>query len=619
VLALFEGRGSRSSVLAIVVATLLPLLGVAAVERLNNDKGSGGVVVVLLCALGLLTWTVLRSSVWSDGRVQLMLFSVGLTLIYLYTYRSNHLFGFDIQQEFQRFVFTSNHGRWTAPSNGDPYAAMLSITALPTVLVKMSGVSGTFVFKGVYPMFLAFLPPLTYGFARRWVPARSAVVAAAYLIVLSQFAGQVSGISRQEIGLFFFALLITVLFDTGPGRRHRTTVAVAVLGALVVSHYSSSYVTVAMLTLTWLLYGAVRLVRRGKVSRPVVSGVLVVSGLVMIGLWDGLITASAHNVTSFVASVAENGPNFLPNSGGGLLNRWLAGNVGPTTSPSSYYHLAQQVSVASQPWLHRYPATLVSHFPASAAPTVAGNGLGLTATSARLAKLGTVASELFLALTTIGTLVTVVRRRRSPIPLEVALLCLSFLGFVAVFRVSGTVAGSYNQERAQLQAGMVLCVGLAFALHWLGTRAPRLITAGSAAGLLVLGASSAGLIAQVGAGGSPLLSNNGKSYDQFDVTDQEIAAARWLVGAGGQQALIWTDQYGELRIWAGTTHAAATQTDLTPATINQQAWVFATGYNLAGRAYGVVQGKAATYHFPAAFLDQVMAVVYSSPGARVYR
>jgi hypothetical protein len=354
-------------------------------------------------------------------------------------------------------------------------------------------------------------------------------------------------------------------------------------------------------------------------GQAVVSAVLVFSGLVMIWVWDGLVTASAHNVTSFVASVAENGPNFLPNSGGGILTRWLAGNVGPSTSPSSYYHLAQQASVTSQPWLHRYPAALVSRYPAAAAPAALTNGLGLTALSARLAKLGTVASQLFLGLTTIGTLVTVVRRRRSPIPLEVALLCLSFLGFVAVFRVSGTVAGSYNQERAQLQAGMVLCVGLAFALHWLGTRVGRVVTAGSTAGLLVLGASSAGLIAQVGAGGSPLLSNSGKAYDQFYVTDQEIAASRWLVNTGGPRALIWTDQYGELRIWAGTTHAAATQTDLTPATINQQAWILATGYNLAGRAYGVVQGKAATYRFPASFLGHVTGVVYSSPGARVYR
>ena len=88
---------------------------------------------------------------------------------------------------------------------------------------------------------------------------------------------------------------------------------------------------------------------------------------------------------------------------------------------------------------------------------------------------------------------------------------------------------------------------------------------------------------------------------------------------GRSHPLIWTDEFGELRIWAGTTYAAATHTDLTPATIDQGSWVLATGYNVGGTAYGEVDNEVSTYLFPSAFLGRVKALVYSSPGARFYR
>jgi uncharacterized membrane protein len=140
---------------------------------------------------------------------------------------------------------------------------------------------------------------------------------------------------------------------------------------------------------------------------------------------------------------------------------------------------------------------------------------------------------------------------------------------------------------------------------------------------LLLGATvpagSNGLAAQIGPGGSPLLENGGASYNVDYMTQQEVAAAKWLVKTAGPKPVIYTDEFGELRIWAGSTYTPATQTLLTPATIAQGSWVFATGYNLSGTAYGMINGDIATYRFPSAFLNRVKSTVYSSPSARVYR
>jgi uncharacterized membrane protein len=627
ILLLFDGRRSRTTLAFVAVGCLLPLAGVAGTERLNGGRGSALTLVVWIAVFLLLAALLCALSRLSDSQIQIALFSASVTLIYLFSYRSNQLFGFDIQQEFQRFSTTFAAGRWTPPTNGDPYAAMLSITALPTFLAKVSGISGLYIFKGVFPLFLAWIPPLTYRFARRWFSALPSAVSAIYLIMLAQFAAELSGISRQEVGLFYFAVFLLVLFDSNLNERRRTIVAAATLAALAVSHYSTFYTAVSLLVVTCIAYGFVRLVsrrrRRHPAPKPFISLFFItLTGVELLFIWDIGVTSSARNLTSFLHSMIDQGPSILPDSKGSLLTRWLNGNVTPKISPANYYRAALEAS-KRQSWLHPYPLSITSHYPASAAPAIKGTGLGLDGLANGLESIGTVLGELFLLVVIIGTVFMLLRNRKTPVPLEVVILCATTLAFLAAIRVSGTFGQAYNQDRAQIQAGMILCISLALGVSWFAKRSPRLTTATAIVSLLVLGATvpagSSGLAAQLGPGGSPLLENGGTSYDVDYMTQQEVAASKWLVNTAGRKPVIYTDEFGELRIWAGSTYTAATQTLLTPATIAQGSWVFATGYNLSGTAYGMVNNDVATYRFPSAFLNRVDSTVYSSPGARVYR
>jgi uncharacterized membrane protein len=622
ILPLLEGRRSRSTILIAIGALLLPLAGLAGAERLNSGRGSLLDLIIWIAVLLVLAGTLYRAPKWTDAQVQIVLFGVSLTLIYLYSYRSNHLFGFDVQQEFQQFSRTFAAGRWTPPSNGNSYAAMLSITALPASLAKVSGISGLYIFKGVFPIFLAWIPPLTYGFARRWFAPFPSAVSAIYLIMLAQFAGELSGISRQEVGLFYFGLLLLVLVDVGLRGYRKNLVSIGVLGALAVSHYSTAYVAFALLAVTWFVYAVVRVVSRWRNDKPFITFVVAISGVALVLIWDVAITSSAHNLTSFVTSMVDQGPSILPHSKGSILTRWLSGNVNPVISPTKYYQLALQAT-KHEPWVHPYPVSITSHYPASAAPALPSAGLGFNGLASAFGSIGTVVSELFLGLVVFGTLMMVLRNRATSVPREIAVLCTATLGFLAVIRVSGTFGEVYNQDRAQIQAGMVLCISLALACNWFAGRSRRLTTAGTVVALVILGATvpaaGSGLVAELGTGGSPLLTNSGTYYNSAYMTDEEVAAAKWLSSNAGPHPLIWTDQFGELRIWAATPYTAAPQTSLTPATVGQGSWIFATGYNLNGMAYGEIDDKEATYRFPSAFLNRVKTTVYSSPGARVYR
>ena len=203
--------------------------------------------------------------------------------------------------------------------------------------------------------------------------------------------------------------------------------------------------------------------------------------------------------------------------------------------------------------------------------------------------------------------------------MEISILMLAFVGFLGLIRISGTVAGSYNADRAQLQASIVLAIAL-------GTTAEFLIRY-LRAGVLLVAALVVLLLAGTGesvmlTGGDPsvLLANNGTEYDYFVISGGEVTAARWLVSNMGPHPVIYTDEFGPLRIWDATGYAPLPDTWLTPTALDQGAWVYAPASDVAAsRSYGTIDGASVSYRFPAKFLQRVDDLVYSDPSARVYR
>ncbi len=600
---------------------LLPVLATVGVERLNS--GHSAIVVQLTIGASALALVVgfLEARAGRHQRAQTVLFCTALALLYLFSFRGNYLFGYDVQQEFQRFSYTFGAGRWSRPADGDPYASMLSITALPAALSKLTSISGMYLFKGLYPVFVALVPGLSYELARRWLNGAAAFVGAAYMIVLTDFSSQLVALARQETAFLFFALLVVALFAEELSGKRRQAAIAALLAALVVSHYSTSYVAVALLGSTWLGYGVLRLALRRRAA-PAVGLVTVLLGVGMVVGWDVLYTHSTHNVTKFVASMAVQGLRILPyGKGQSLIQRYLSGNVGTTMSPARYYAAVGAAARASEPWLHPYPASLTRLYPAHAAPPTYSLPALLPGSATIMKDLVILVDELLLLAIACGVALSFLRRltkRGVRAPLELSVMMLAFLAFLALIRLSGTVAGSYNADRAQLQASIVLAVALGMSAEWLIVR----LRAGAvlvAALILMLLAGTGETAVITGGPPSAILANSGTQYDYFVISGGEVSAARWLVANMGPHHVVYTDDFGPLRIWDATSFAPLPHTWLTPTALDRGAWVYATASDVVQRrAYGSISGARVSYRFPARFLHHVDDLVYSDPTARVY-
>jgi uncharacterized membrane protein len=627
---LLEDRVPNGRQLVVALALgALPFAAAGAAEAVNHGQGPMPAIAVLVIG-GLLLVGLLFASARVPQWVLLAgLYAVAVSVIYSYSLAGDRLFGWDIQEEFRAFSLTMQAGSWTAAVHGDPYRAMLSITALPTVLARVTGISGVSILRAVDPLLFAFFPLMVYSVAVRWVSRTAAFAAAAFVVVQLAFAQQMPAITRQEVALLFFGVLVAVAFDDDLPVMYRRCVVLLAGCALAVTHYSTAYVTALALVGTWLVYAFVRLLRRRARDRTVrhrrVLASWVVLGILAFTIfWNFGVTHSTGNVLQFAKQASERGPEFLPSSQGrSLLLRWLQGNAPQKISGEKYAERVALIYRAGAPWLNGYPDAITNAYPVKNATVPPLIGFS-PAAGALDASLLIVVSQGVVALTALGMVAFGWQRRRDRGTSGRELACLGFviLAFVGVMRVSGVAAEAYNQERAQIHAAVVLSVGLATVVAWALSKARKLTLLAVAGGLMVVFLSSSGLAAVLGGGDAPAnLMNRGDSEERFAITDAEVATAQWLAANREPDSIVYTDRYGKLRLWVSTSIGGNSIIDsLTPKTLDRGAYVYASEANVrGGRGRGAIGPDYAVYAFPTKFLDAEKATVYSTGLTRVYR
>jgi hypothetical protein len=223
----------------------------------------------------------------------------------------------------------------------------------------------------------------------------------------------------------------------------------------------------------------------------------------------------------------------------------------------------------------------------------------------------------------VGALCLVLRKKSSVLARQVGLLGLGTLALLAVLRLSGTAAAAYNPERAFVQALVVLAAGLGWAFQSLaGASRRRGLTAlvASVAVASILAANASGLAGKAFGGGTDTnLANSGTDYGEFDMSAPELAAASWLARHTRPGQLIYADRYASLRLLAIMGNRPGMLSDITPLTLNGQAWIYARRTNTAERsAVSYFDDQYAFYAFPFGFLNANYDRVYTNGTSEVY-
>ena len=455
---------SRSARLAWPLA--LPLVAAAGALRLNSGHGNGVALIAVTALVLMLVAIAALSSRFDENLLKVVLYATGLALGWSYSLRGDGVYGFDISTEYQRLEQTILTGVWHAAHPNDAYGAMLSVTVMPAQLHALSGVSGLLVLKVVYPLIYALFPVAIFDLARRIVPPCWAFIAAAF--TMGQYAfTEIVSVSRQEIALLFFVALIAAMLDRQIRRRPQWSLVALLSLAMVLSHYSTTYMAITVIGLALPLQWAASWIR----DIPRITGAVAVAFVAALAgaiIWYMPVTQSDSHLLQVAQTVQAQGLNLLPNRapGGNLISTYLQGNTEKPIQASQYQDQISSFYLFNRPNITPLSAAKSSRYDlrdsAVPEPPVKWN-LGYDALG-----LGVLLIEqLANVLAALGALLMVLRRNASLLTRQIGLLAVATTLLLTLIRFSGTLAAAYGQERAQLQGLVLLAVSACWTIQGL--------------------------------------------------------------------------------------------------------------------------------------------------------
>jgi uncharacterized membrane protein len=601
---------------------LMPLLSAAGALRLNNGHTGHVADVAVLVVIAALIATFLLAPRCDDTLLVVIVFATSLALMWSYALRGSLVYGFDISSEYYSLSQTLTTGVWHVAHPNDAYGAMLSLTILPAQLHAVSGISGLMIFKLVFPVIGAFFPVAVFSLARRALDGRWAFMAAALVVMQQTFFQQLPALARQEIAMVFFAALMCAVLDSSQALRARWTFVCLLSLGMVLAHYSTAYLAIPLLAIAAVIQWGTSWFR----PVPRIAGVAllacVVSG-VGATIWYGSLTHSTSNMSQFVEAAEGQGLNLLPNSGANVVSTYLQGESNQTYTPAQYQSFIAANYKVNDGFIIPLPNAGQAQYALKPAddpsPPVTfqlgGELLGVT---------DLLLQQLINVLAAVAAAVMALRRKAPLIARQIGLLGLAGMSILILVRVSGTVAEEYNPQRAFLQLLIVLAIGICWLFQligakWARTRSAILALGAAALGLYLLGTTGVAGI-WVGGGTAANLANAGNDYQEFVMTGQDLSAASWVDQTAPIGQFIYADHYAQLQLdtVAGPSRPGVFDA-ITPATLDQHAWVYANSVNLRHDIVrSLVGSNVTTYAFPSRFLDSNYDVVYTNGSSEVF-
>jgi len=630
-----------ATVLVLGVVSLV--LAVAGAIRLNNGLGSATGVLALVSMALLIGQLLRRRRRYPDAVLELGLFFAAAALLLLTSLRGWYITGHDIQREYEVFQLASGASRWQISAFRDPYNACMSITVLPTAFNRLTGISGLYVFKVVFPLLFALTPPMIHRSARNVAQRVIALLASVYFMAFPTFFTDMTYLARQEIAFVILGGAVVVLTDTARPLRQRRVVFTALLGGVVLSHYSTTFVVVMVLGLAFatdLLWRLLARYRRwGRAEPALVTWWIVAVVAAAAVLWTGPLTGTSGQLTSTLSITAQNlvDPSHVESGSSDTGYSILGGTtVTPQQRLAQYQQDILGLTASDRANGEYLPLTAVDAYPVTAVSepdlplTALGRGLqraGIpVGTANQLAR--TFAADMLQVLLLVGLAVCIwVRRHRAFRPSrDQVTLTVGALGVIGLLTVLPQLSVDYGVLRAFQQGlfffGPFLAAGSVWLFRWTRRWAVPLASALAVVFFLDL----TGAIPQVIGGYPPQLNlnNAGQYYDIYYVQPQERSAIDWLetrTNADQRQNIqseVQTDRYTFSRLQ--TLIRGRALDDIYPTLIGTDSYVFLGSTTVRkDEATTFYQGDLVTYRYPLGLLNSMKNEIYSSNGAEVYR
>jgi uncharacterized membrane protein len=640
---ILEGVTTRQ-VAGVLVSGLLAVVSLLGVARLNHTGNIhlavfGTVLDVVVLLAGVVGgWK--RNSRWP---LSTLLYSSSLALLLSTSLRGGHLFGWDIQQEFGVAWNTLHAGVWHVPSSHDPYASMLSLTVLPTVLHSLAKLRLLAFFQLVIPAILAMLPVAVFNTVRsvpRWIttgrsaprPGLALGVVATLVVSSVAYSSELVSITRQAMALTMVAVLVMVMFDRAILKRPAQMTVGLLLVGISFTHYTTSYLLAGILLCSWPvslvwsngLLGTpkakIEQHRHDVKSRKIINGALVVVALVAAFGWNlGITRNSALNAPA--SAVSSTGVGL----GGSTASAYL--------DPQQLEHLLEIELRSTAKYLIPVKGSSAVHLVSATIPNPKAVVPALGGAWNELSFLAVESLWIILGIALLYGLFRLGRRRSFEYTSDLVGLAVTGLAIGGFLRFSGTLASFYNPERAAIFTAILLAApvtlyldDLVTRLYYLhGPRARQVLRGSLSVGfafllILVVHASGLGALFFGDETVPGSLAATNSNVADFTVSTPEFATAEWLHNNVRYPGIVQSDIFGHL-VLLSAPGSYDLLDEIVPREVDKSAYVYLSTDNLSSHISQAASENLtyySVYRTTISFFNQHFYVVYSTGATRVY-
>ncbi len=638
---------SFQNIIISFIPFFFPLGMILGAIEINN--GSSNILTMITLTL-IVIYIFIICILWkrlSKNIYLLAIYLISLSILFMTSIRGWYITGHDIQREYYVFQLTKAHFYWSMNFYKDAYNACLSITILPTVISAFLHINDMLIYKVIYQFIFALCPVIVMLFLQRYTKTIYAFLASFYFVAFPTFLNDMPMLNRQEIGFLYFCLLLLITFQIELSKKTKYILFLIFGISTIISHYSTAYVSLALLGSTYLLTFIFKQLR-DKVKFPMhrklnkiliinkptneyfINGLTILCLIIFTYIWFGLITKTSSGIFSTANDSLKNitiafqnemksadvGYSLLSNKKNndqGLLTEYINKAIidSKRTDNSDFYQPAIYNGYPTQ-LLHQKILPLTTY------------GIFLQAVKIPVSSINSISrlisAKAIQILILIGIIALFWHPKIKILDPEYLILCLVSIILIALMILLPSVSLEYGLLRLFQQCLVVLAlpviIGSITPLYFLNeNKQIYLASFGAILFFLVL----TGFISELTGGYFPQLNldNAGIYYDAYYTHKSEVISITWLKKNWDKRSYIEADPYASMKLLANGNLSALPE--ILPPVIRQHAFVYLQYLNVKSNA--VVNLTADTLYFssPIMFLDDNKNLIYNNGQSRIYR
>jgi uncharacterized membrane protein len=605
-----------------IIPMTFPVLAILGAFLLNNH-GPNILTMIMLGSIAVYVLLLiifrkrLNENIWPWA-----LWMTALALLLSFSMRSWFVVGFDINHEYLTFLNSFFKQVWNFSNYPDGYNSCLSLTIFPTIAENFIHLQNyAFLFKFFIQVIFSFATIIIYSLFKKSFNKLISFYSILFIVFQTTYLFELPSLIRQEFAFIFFSLILLILFSDTINEKIKKILFLIFGLSMILSHYSTSYITLAIFVFIYLINKIALLFSFHKKNPSknefYLPGTFILLLLLFGFLWYGQITNTGEGLIDVIKQSVGNLRNIFVSEATKTSFDQLFFRINNFNDLNINQHFENihQSFLSQNSYLSFYNGENIPkvsfNYP-EIIPIINTKLLIFSNYLFRILKL------FFNFCIVLGFFLILFNLKKiKPLYIKIAFLFLAIL-FVIVFLPS--LSSKYNLSRAYLQTLFILSpLGIITILQFFRVfKIEKIIIP-----LLLFSffLFSSGVIYQVIGGSSTLSFNNfGDNYNKYYINSEESASSFWMINNYNPDTTIYADIFGQLRLQRIAKDKFIFRELYPPSIISINSYIYFSKTNTQELSFSKYKiDTFFTYNLPTEFFKNNKNEIYTNGGSKIFK